>query len=271
VASFAAAGGVDVSLTVLAGDGGGLRANLDRWRQQLGLPPLTDGALEELPRRPMLGHDAVFVEMAGRYAAAGSVIDEAVLLGAVARHGASTVFVKAVGPVAAVAAQRESFAAFVASLRAGGSEAGVPAAPPPDMPAPPGGRLRWQVPAGWTLGDEAPMRAVTLHPGGDRAVHAYVVVLPGAAGGAAANLDRWREQLGLPPLDATARAALPRIRVLGADAPLLEASTAAQGVIGVVARIGRDSLFVKMVGPADAVRAARADFVTFCEALEVRP
>jgi hypothetical protein len=227
--------------------------------------------MQALPRRNALGRDdAVYVDLRGRYTGGAQPIESARMLGLVVARARATLFVKLVGDASAVAAQAVAFDAFVASLRVA-----APAAPATE-PAPPGGgdggagRLHWSAPPGWQRGDAASMRLVTYHPGGDRDVQAYVVILAGEAGGVAANFDRWLGQVGRPPMTAAERERLPRIRLLAADVPLLEAYGAEQGVLGVAGRLGDDSLFVKMTGPNDGLRAARESFVAFCRSLAVR-
>lgn len=268
--SFTAPGGIDVSVTSLGGAGGGLAANLDRWREQLGLAPLTPAELAALPRRTVLGSDdAVAIDFRGAWRGGGQEIAQARMLGIVVTQPGGTLFVKAVGAATAVDAQVRAFDAFVASLRP--ATAAAPAAPG-GAAAPPatGGDLAWSVPSGWTMEPGSAMRAVTLRPGGDRELDAYVVVLSGAAGGVAANLDRWREQLGLPKLPQAERDALPSIDVLGAPAPLFFAENGKLAVLGTVARLGQDSLFVKLVGPAAKVPQHRDAFVQFCQSLVLR-
>lgn len=277
LATFFAPGGVEVSLSTLAGGGGGAQSNIDRWRQQLGLAALTAEEFAALPRRRVLEGDAVLVDVAGRYTGGGTPIDDARLLGLVATAGGNAVFVKLIGPRAAVGGQQTAFDEFAASLRLparGTSAAAAPGLEPALTPQlevhgdeVAAGRLRWRVPPGWERGEAAPMRLVTYHPGNDRDVHAYLVILPGEAGGSVANLARWRGQVGLPPLDDAGRAAMPQITMLGAPARLLEAYGESQALFATGARIDGDSVFAKMIGPAAKLRAARAAFVQFCESL----
>lgn len=121
------------------------------------------------------------------------------------------------------------------------------------------------------------MRVVTARPAGARDVECYVTVLRGDAGGILANVNRWREQMGQPALDLDGVQALPTVDVLGAPAPLVELggdftgmdgeTTAGAALLGVVRPRATDTLFVKMTGPAAAVRAERSRFEAFCRSL----
>ena len=63
--------------------------------------------------------------------------------------------------------------------------------------------LHYQVPAGWQEQPLTAMRAASFKvPGpGGRDADVSVVFLTGMAGGDLANVNRWRDQLKLPPID----------------------------------------------------------------------
>lgn len=105
-------------LSTLHGDAGGVEANVNRWRAQMGQPPLTPEEIAALPRWPVLGADAVVVEAAGPYTSmGGGTMDDALLLGVVCPMEGNTFFVKMTGARAALEAERERFRAFCLSLR----------------------------------------------------------------------------------------------------------------------------------------------------------
>ncbi len=146
--------------------------------------------------------------------------------------------------------------------------AAMPSAVPPGMEAPPrpaGGGLRWTLPAGWTESAGGQMRYATLRAPVTGKLDASVVVLPGPAGGELANVNRWRGQIGLPPLDDAALAKARKI-VKTKAGPLKvydftsEAEPRSRVVAGLTEAKG-DTWFVKITGDAAAVGAARADFM----------
>jgi hypothetical protein len=83
----------------------------------------------------------------------------------------------------------------------------MPGTPPPGMagnvpmpPRPTGeAQIAWIVPQGWTQTLTGGIRYATLKPPNGN-VDVSVVVLGGPAGGEMANVNRWRGQIGLPPL-----------------------------------------------------------------------
>jgi hypothetical protein len=101
---------VDGSLVQMRGDGGQLALNVNRWRSELGLPPLAP-PLAEAEVQPLT--DAAMPHV--RWLAIES--EKAQTLAAIIPTVGSTLFVKLRGPKAEVAAQREAFLAFVASIR----------------------------------------------------------------------------------------------------------------------------------------------------------
>src|SRR5690606_181737 len=64
-ANFRAGDGVECYVTMLGGDGGGLLANVNRWRGQIGLQTTDAASLVGLPTVPMLGGEATLVELVG--------------------------------------------------------------------------------------------------------------------------------------------------------------------------------------------------------------
>jgi len=125
----------------------------------------------------------------------------------------------------------------------------------------------WTAPAGWTQGPAKQMRLVTLVPEGAPGVECYVTVLGGAAGGVEANVNRWRQQLHLAPLAADAVKALPTVPVLGREARMAEIDGGTVGMFGLVCELDQQTVFVKMTGPMDSLRAQRGQFVAFCKSL----
>lgn len=135
--------------------------------------------------------------------------------------------------------------------------------PPPASPA--GAPLRWTLPKGWTEAPGSAMRFATFTPPVKGNVDASVVVLPGPAGGELPNVNRWRGQIGLPPLDqralAAARTTVPtkagQVRVYDFTSD----GTPRSRLVAALAESAGNTWFVKMTGDADAVGAAREDFM----------
>ncbi|WP_043589399.1 hypothetical protein [Geminisphaera colitermitum] len=109
----------ELAVTAFPGDVGGNLANVNRWRQQLQLPPLTADALPQALRHLDVGAFHIdVVELLGPDAADNTAQRQRVL-GAIVPVGDATWFFKLTGPDATVAAERETFDAFLQTLRPG--------------------------------------------------------------------------------------------------------------------------------------------------------
>lgn len=160
-----------------------------------------------------------------------------------------------------------------ARAAAGPADPGAPDATPSPF--------TWTAPPEWTRSGALPMRLATYVPTGAKGTAIAVSRLPGRAGGVRLNLDRWRSQLGLPPLSDAEFDALPRATILGGAAVFLAADGRYEGMSGaagaeakegarlvaVAVERAQDMVFVKMTGPADEVRGEEARFRAFCESL----
>lgn len=104
---------VNVSRSV--GDGGGLAGNVNRWRGQLGLTPLSaDGLAAAVTPVKIAGGEASFIEMTGTDARSGQ---PAKLIGAVVPQAGQTWFYKLMGDPAVVESQQDAYKQFVQTVK----------------------------------------------------------------------------------------------------------------------------------------------------------
>jgi len=324
------AGEVESYLTVLPGSAGGVAANLNRWRQQMGQEPLDDAALDALPRVSVLRQEAVMMAVDGTYGGMSGELslEDHRMLGLVVEDGGQMLFVRMTGPVELVAEEEERFVAFAQSLERDPDGAahggGIPHAHPPltgaetnedlppghpplhgagglNMELPPGHppippslegagalsgerstlaeSMRWVAPDGWRRGQERPVRLVTYTLPEDPVTECVVTILAGPAGGAEANINRWREQMGQAALSADEIASLPHIEVLDREAPFVEfigsftgmdgVTRENAGLLGVVVTMPEETVFVRMTGPAEVIAEERENFIAFCSSFHV--
>jgi len=113
VANFRVAGDerAECYLTVLGGDGGGLAANVNRWRAQMSQAPAAAAEIEALPRAPFFGRDATFLDVTGTWTGMSGKETDAdyELLGFLLVDPAGSIFLKMVGPRAVIGGEIESF------------------------------------------------------------------------------------------------------------------------------------------------------------------
>jgi len=145
--------------------------------------------------------------------------------------------------------------------------------PPP--PRPTGrGALKWSLPKGWTEAPGSGMRYATLTPPGAGKLEMSVVVLPGPAGGEPANVNRWRGQIGLPPLEDDALLATRKTVASKAGAVAVYDFTSlgdvkTRMVAGLLATTDGNTWFFKLMGDADPVGKAKPSFIKYLETLHV--
>ena len=195
-------------------------------------------------------------------------------------RAASNSLLVAAAAVLALACRREE----ITHTTVGKGESGIsltagaaPSMPPGDgeVPAPPSptgsSALKWTLPRGWEQSMSGGMRYATIRPSGGGRVEASVVVLPGPAGGELANVNRWRGQIGLDPIDEGALASARKVIKTKAGAvSVFDFESAGQNRTRVIAGLtasGGSTWFIKMTGDAAPVAAARADFIHLLESL----
>jgi hypothetical protein len=145
-----------------------------------------------------------------------------------------------------------------------------------DVPAPPrpagSSALKWTLPKGWTESTSGGMRYATLKPPVEGKIDVSVVVLPGPAGGELANVNRWRGQIGLPPIDEPALAAAHKaIRSKAGTVSLYDFESQGEKrtrvLAGLITTADGNTWFLKMVGDSGVVGAESSQFLHLLETL----
>ena len=142
--------------------------------------------------------------------------------------------------------------------------------PPP--PAPEHG-LAWTLPKGWKEERSGGMRYASLKAPVQGKADGSVVVLPGPAGGELSNVNRWRGQIGLGPIDDAALTAARKTLATKAGRVSVfdftsEGHQRSRLVAGLL-EAGGSTWFVKLTGDEAAVSAARPDFMKLLESLRL--
>ncbi len=121
VVTFAPRGstGTECYVTILSGPAGGVEANLNRWREQMGQLRLGPAEFAALETVQVLGRDAKLIEITGNYTdMQGNKVEKAGLLGLVCPLQGAVLFVKMTGPADVITQEKDRFIAFCGSLRA---------------------------------------------------------------------------------------------------------------------------------------------------------
>ena len=223
---------VELSVTQFPGESGGLLANVNRWRGQLGLGDVTEEDLSELTSQVDVdGVAATLVDFQGT-------------------GGGDSRMTPPVAP-------------FAGTSR--------PDAPGSNERTPP--PLRYTLPDGWVeqSAGGGGFRAATIRvrQGADEAL-LTVIPLGVQSGSLLSNVNRWRDQIGLGPIDETALRDLVKPVDVGEDkadlVALMGSGTAGAGPQGILAAIlphGGQTWYFKMLGPAEIVRSQQPAFEAF--------
>lgn len=115
---FGAGGEGECYLSAMPGSAGGLEANINRWRGQMGLPDYSAEELAKLPRKSFLNREATYVNFDGDFKPVGAA--DATkgfrLVGLVQTAPEFTLFVKMTGPKELIARNEVAFDEFIQSI-----------------------------------------------------------------------------------------------------------------------------------------------------------
>ncbi len=284
----------DVSVISFPEAAGGLLANVNRWRDQLKLAPITDVVQAGTPME-VGGRDLFFVELVSDAPLSPDGSKQRIL-GGIFPAGAETWFFKMIGPDALVESQREAFKGFLQSVHPAEDEGphALAAAPAPmntnsggndtNAPTPPpiesaqGAPVQYTLPPGWQEKPLTPMRLASFKstaPNG-KETDISVVSLPGIAGGTLANVNRWRGQVQLAPIDeATLAKSAEHVIANGHDFLLFDLASEQpingekQRLLAAILDESEHSWFIKMTGEDAAVASQKSAFTDFLRGLKI--
>ncbi|MEO6434335.1 MAG: hypothetical protein ABIP55_01050 [Tepidisphaeraceae bacterium] len=300
VATFVVADGnppVELTVIPLGAEAGALLPNVNRWEGQLGLPQSTQDQLAQIVKSQKVGElDVAIVDLTGPETAT----PRQRMLAAIAPFGGKIWFFKMSGQVDVIAAQKANFDAFVASLHPGheggeaahahdhnahdpndgGDHTGHDHAKP--AAAAPSQLKSWTAPTGWReLPDSKPPRVLAFQMGeGDKTAETVVTRFAATnAGSFLDNVNRWRGQLGLPPIQDPEAVTMKEVTLGGKEGQggqgiVVEFENPAASPQGgkkmlvLIASAQADLWFVKLTGPSEVVTAQRANFDAFVKSLQ---
>jgi len=277
---------LEMRITPLGLAAGDPLANVNRWRQQIGLGPLDAKQLPDVARSVAVdGRQAHLVNMTG---APGEHEAPHQILAAIVPGEQRVWFFMILDHSDRVAKHEQAFEEFVRSVQVQAAQsvdvAQLPEGHPPVRPSSPGADggatadasgLRWTTPDGWHAhpGNSA-FRVVSFHVG-DEPADAEVTItrFAGGAGALLPNINRWRGQIGLAPIAALSDQPLDTVQVGGLEGQLLDIVDARaddprrQRMLVVLLRRDDTTWFVKMTGPYDVLETESPTFVEFARGL----
>lgn len=270
----------EVAVTSFPGPVGTELNNVNRWRREIGLEPVAQNEVSSQTVQ-VDAQDGKLYDLAG--AGVRTVV-------ASVPHDGATWFFKLKGDPETVAAAKEDFQKFLKSVRFGNGKAEapstseLPAMPSdaqhrglglgaaPQRPAEP----KWNAPANWTSIQPNSMILKCFNvPGQDgKSAMVAISVFPGEVGGTFANVNRWRRQLGLPPIS---QEELPSAtqRLEGVDNAVYTDLTGFAPRSGKPARMvavivprGDNTWFYKLLGDEPVVAREKAAYLKFVQAVQ---
>ena len=253
----------DISFVKLGPAAGDVLDNVNRWLGQLGQPPVTPEKLTELIQKlPTMRGEVDVVDLSGK-PEDGDASKDGRIIGAIASDE-GTSFFKMRGNAALVGAEKENFLKWIAAIRANaGGDATQLAAPTSDKP-----HIKWEVPSDWSPAPASAMRYASFAAPSDSGgkIDISVVTFPGDGGDDLGNINRWRQQLGLPPADANTSNIVPLKTNETTFSTIDLAGASARTVAAWTRKDGR-AWFFKLTGPPDSVEKEKPNFVKFLQSV----
>ena len=255
---------VEIAASTLRSGPGGPVVIVNLWRGELDQPDIAEAALKESSETIATGlGDATLVDIEGLEAK-----KDRRMIGAVVVQGDRSWFFKMRGTATLAAAEKANFIQWLKSVNATTTAPAPPAPTAPTAPAATDGSLTWQVPAGWASAAVASGMVYANFTITGTEAKVAVSRLAGNGGGDLANVNRWRGQVMLAPVDAAGLTALVTPITAGPKTLSLidAAGPQARLVVGWGVHAG-ESWFFKLTGPDAAIAAEKAKFTAFLESV----
>jgi hypothetical protein len=278
----------DVSVIPLPGLPGSDEANVNRWRGQVGLSPVSPEELKKSAESVEVGgQPAQLYDIAGQNPGSG---DATRILGVIQHRTDAVWFFKMTGDADLAEHQKPAFVAFLQSVKfttvptqtelppshppIGNMDMGAPTAPAPISSE---GKPNWQPPASWqeVSGGQFLVAKFTITGAGGTSAAVNVSSSPGQGGGLIGNINRWRGQLGLGQLsDDDVNKLVTAIEVQGGKASLVDLSgtDARTGqptrLVGVIVPQSGQTWFYKLMGDAKVVESQKEVFTKFVQTVK---
>lgn len=281
VATFSIAGKdgneAQVTVTPLPGLAGKEAMVVNMWRQQVGQPELSSEEMEQqLQPVEIAGESGKMFEVTGK--ADGTNPPMRIVTAMVHRPDASW-FYKLAGDAELVEAQKPAFIAFLKSIKISEAPANeaVPtrasdktasASPPTQTGS--ASPSQWKTPAGWKAVPPGQMQNAKFSVPEKNGAKADVTVsiFPNSTGSTLMNVNRWRGQISLPPIDEAELAKLSKpLDEKNPTAVLVDMTNPDHNrqLIGAIVPRGGQWFFYKLMGDPAAVAPQKEAFVEFAK------
>lgn len=131
------------------------------------------------------------------------------------------------------------------------------------------GELQYTVPAGWRELPSTGIRKATLQVEG---AELSVLVFPGDVGGELANVNRWREQIGLAAVEANALPTISKeLSISELPARYVNLIGPEKSIKGAILPVNGRTWFFKLFGATNSVQANEAGLLEFLDSVQLPP
>jgi hypothetical protein len=253
----------DISFVKLGPAAGNVLDNVNRWLGQLGQPPVTPEKLTEMIRKlPTARGEVDVVDLNGK-PEDGDASKDGRIIGAIASDDGMSFF-KMRGNAALVGAEKEKFLKWIAAMCGGGGAepTAMPQLAGPTLSQP---QIKWDIPADWSPGPTSAMRYASFAVPSDN-VDISVVTFPGDGGDDLGNINRWRQQLGLPPANASTSNVVP-LKTNETTFSTIDIAGANKRTVAAWTRKDGHAWFFKLTGPSNGVEKEKPNFVKFVQSV----
>lgn len=268
----------ELTISAYPGPAGGLTANVNRWRRQLGLSELDAAALEKEIGSVQIGGQTLRVcELSGTRPDGTNGF----MLGAVLALPSETWFFKMSGQTPALEASRTAFREFINTLQIGDAPKSAPIAPPA-TPAPSTSgqtapvKMGFVAPNGWEEQPASGMRDASFRIPGADGKDADVSLIRLSGGTDAQNVNMWRQQLGLSTMpDAEAAGVLSAVKAGPREVRFYDQSGTGETpdrarILAAIWDEGGTTWVARVRGSHTHLEAQRESFVAFLSSLQLR-
>ena len=188
---------IEITVSSFPGAVGGTLANVNRWRGQAGLSSITNEELSQgLSEVRVDGHDGQIVNILPD----SDDPDATQIVAAIFVYEGDSWFFKMLGPQQGVSVQKPTFDKFIDGLKFSDA-ASKRESSAASSEAPKEAILAFDAPEGWAESEGSSMRIASYEAPleGFEPADFSITSFPGDAGGITANVNRWRQQIGLRP------------------------------------------------------------------------
>lgn len=257
----------DISFVTLGPAAGNVLDNVNRWLGQLSQPSITADKLADIIQELSTARGRVTVVDLTGTPENGDTKKDGRILAAIASDPQGTAFYKMRGNQTLVGAEKENFLRWVKlSRETNATVAAKEKAEPSDSDSP---QIKWDLPESWSPGVPSPMRfaSFTSETNGEKA-DISVVTFPGEGGSDLENVNRWRQQIGLPAVEAGALSSMisPTTNSGISFSTVDMSGETTRTIAGWTRHQGR-TWFFKLTGPKQAVEREKTKFVTFIQSV----